>query len=167
MAGQRQKPREELAFKRGGRDRVAEATPEGMTVPSLDMPPGLRPDAQWVWQQTIPLVMKFLVPTDFPIVHRWIYYVNEFMATAELLALEGPIVEQQYGTVLNPRARWLQQLEGNIFRIEGTLGLNPQARMRLGITHAAEQTALEKLRGGRSDRPKPTPMSFPKAAATT
>ena len=164
MAGQRQKPREALAFRRGGRDRVLEETPAEIREYALPMPEGLTPEAQFVWQETMPLAMRHLVPTDFFHVRRWIFWVNEFVKAAAAVVEEDSVVVQAYGTVLNPRARYLQQCEMNLQRLEASIGLHPQARMRHGITFATEQTALEKLkaRRGAGERPKPAPMAFPK-----
>lgn len=144
---------------------MLEETPEELRA-VLPMPEGLSPEAQFVWNETIPMAMKHFFPTDFFHIRRWIFWVNEFVKTAAEVVEEGSVVRGALGSdVLNPRARYLQNCEMNLQRLEASIGLNPQARMRHGITFATEQSALDKLKG-RGERPKAKPMSFPTAAGT-
>lgn len=177
MAGQRQKPREELAFKRGGRDRVAEEVPAGASVAGVAVleragggggaqrppaPPSggesegfpcpenmdLLEESRAMWRMVVP-TLRHVAAREYGHLVRWIFWWNEWFKLSKDVASAGwdePTL--MGGAKMRPKARGLQTCEMNLLRFENTLGLNPQARMRLGITFAAEQSALERLKGG-------------------
>ena len=144
--GERQKHPDALVFRRGGRVKALETVEVTAHSPSFDAPDGLLPEAAQIWNQTLELARAHLMPTDIFAAHRWIHWVNEWFKTVAALG-DHIAVEGSRGTpVLSPRVLYLKECEKNIVHAETVMGLNPQARMRLGITYVEEQSALAKLK---------------------
>lgn len=163
MVAERQKRPEDLAYRRGGRGAALEVVGEERRV-EFPMPDGLSAEAQYVWQETMALAEASLMPTDFFQARRWIYWVERWLREARVLALEPSIVEGALGEVRNPRFMVIRQIEGNIVHAEQVMGLDPRARMRLGITYKQEQDALDALKARREGR-KPTRMPAKRGSA--
>jgi hypothetical protein len=166
MAGQRQKPADQLAFKRGGRGRVLEVVPEEEAVAhQFPVPEGLSPEAEYVWVETMEVAKRSLFPTDFFQARRWIFWVDRWLKEVAALAGEDSVVWGATGMVRNPRYMVIRQIEANIVHAEQVMGLDPRARMRLGITYSQEQSALAKLKEPASERRRPVPLRRLKAGA--
>lgn len=151
MAGQRQKPPDQLVFKRGGRGKPLQTVQVTEHSPDFPVPPGLLPEAEMVWVETMALARAHLLPTDYFQARRWIHWVNRWLQEISTLADEDLVTRGAVSDVMNPRLRAVLLIEREIKHAETVMGLNPQARMRLGITHVEEQTALEKLKARRQD----------------
>lgn len=165
VSGQRQKHPDALTFRRGGRVKALQPVEVTDVSPSFDAPAGLLPESAQIWNQTLELARAHLMPTDIFAARRWIHWVNEWFKTVERIEDEGTTVAGTRGTtVLNPDVFYLKTCEANIVHAETTMGLNPQARMRLGITYVEEQSALERLKqiGTGTARPKPARMGSAK-----
>jgi phage terminase small subunit len=159
MAGVRQKPRAELADQSRARMAVVEDVPatERLVVP---MPEGLQAETQEIWHLHMDTA-KHLGRSDFGHVLTWIHSWDDYFLVRKGLAAAADadrpwvsrLQSQKYGLTVHPLVRQMAVHRGEILRLEAALGFNPQARMRLGITFAAEQTALERLRGGGARKP--------------
>lgn len=154
MAGQRQKPREELAFKRGGRDTVVDLVPEGAGV--IGAPPpenmALCQEARDVWAMVVP-DLPHVVRREYPKLVRWIFWWNRWWTLAKAVESDGDVEQTQFGSKVSSEFRALERAEAMLIRIESQFGLDPQARMRLGLAAVKTETALEKLRGTRERKP--------------
>lgn len=161
MAGQRQKAREELAFKRGGRDTVVDVVPEGARIVDLKPPKNLElcEEALAVWEMTVP-DLPHAVRREVPKLIRWIWWWNQWFTLAKAVEFAGATVTTAFGDKVSSEFRALERCEAMIHRIETTFGLDPQARMRLGLTAVKTESALQRLRGG-GDRKAPTKLVQP------
>lgn len=160
MAGQRQKPREELAFKRGrGRMAVAEPVAEAARADQMPMPENidLCEEARELWRLTV-TELPHVAKREYGFLVRWITWCNLWWRALRELELEGVVEQTVYGSKLSTQFRALRECEMMVQRFETKLGLDPQSRMRLGLTAAKEQTALERLRGAGAERRAPAPI---------
>lgn len=154
MSGMRQKHPDALVFRRGG--RVKALTPVAVTEhsPELPKPEGLCDQAQQVWEETTSMAKAHLLPTDYFLLVRWITWVDLWIGEMEIVKSQGMVVETTRNAVAattrNPRLLGIAQLERNIAQAEQAMGLTPLARMRLGITYAQEQSALQSLKAPRA-----------------
>lgn len=146
MAGQRQKPRSELSFKRGGRGgSVLVDVSAAERIEMMEPPEGLplSPDAQQVWRMVVP-TLSHIHQRELPVLLRYITWVSlwwQALRTVEALGMYGD------GGLSAP-FRALERAEVVCERLETKLGLEPQARMRLGLSAIKEESALQRLRGG-------------------
>lgn len=147
MAGQRQKHPDQLVYRRGGRVKPLEVVAVSDVSPQFRAPDGLLPEATQIWDQTLELARAHLMPTDMFQARRWIHWVNEWLKAVARIDEVGVTITGSLGTtVTNPDVYYLKTCEAAIIHAETVMGLNPQARMRLGITYAEEQSALAKLK---------------------
>jgi P27 family predicted phage terminase small subunit len=155
VTGRRQKPPELLADHRASRaqNRALTAVEMGVEPADLAMPAGLEAEAQAVWVRSVPLIARHTLATDIFAARRWIHWVNEWFVTTAEIAERGTTHEGSRGPTLHPRVRYLKICEAEVQHGESILGLNPLARMRLGISLAKTETALARLK---EPRTKPT-----------
>lgn len=152
MAGVRQKHPDRLAFKRGGRADVAGPNVPARMRQEWPVPKGLSEEATLIFQQTMALASERILPTDYFAVRRWIRWVNRWLREMDLFEDEDMVTAGALTEVVNPRLRGLMLIEGRIVALEQAMGLDPRARMRLGITFAQEQEALTSLKASRQGR---------------
>lgn len=161
MAGQRQKAREELAFQRGGRMAVVDLVPEGERVEMAEPPENLVlcEEALAVWKAVVPK-LDHVSPREMPVLFRWIVWVNLWWKAYRQLEDQGVTEYTKEGSKLSTPFRAMREAEMMCERIEAKFGLDPQARLRLGLTAVKQETALQKLRGGGTRKP-PAPIGAP------
>lgn len=154
MAGKRQKPPGELAYRRGGRARplvpvatatVASAPPEGVGEHAL---------AVWTafWASRVSGAIDLLA--DGEALRQWILCVDE-REKLRAATSRAPLVKGSHQQLmLNPLFRRIRDLNREIARAEEHFGMTPLARMRLGVTYLQEQAAKEDLEA-RQERRRP------------
>ncbi len=151
VAGQRQKAREELAFRRGGRTAVAEFDGAGAMV--FSFPHGLLPWTREHVRGLLNAMGGYWRPSDMVVLRRYTVTVDRWRREYEKLAGEETIVNTPFGPKPNVRLKVIEQFERSMRADENTLGLSPLSRLRLGIKAVEGQSALERLKGRRSPRP--------------
>lgn len=154
MAGQRQKSRDELAFKRGGRTAVVDLVPEGQRVEFKEPPEHLNlcAEAVEVWRLVVP-ELEHVARREFPVLVRWIVWQNVWWLAYRDVTNEGVTEHTKEGSKLSTPFRAMREAEMMCQRIEAKFGLDPQARMRLGLAAVKQETALQRLRGGAERKP--------------
>jgi len=154
MAGQRQKAREELAFKRGGRDTVLGLVGQGDRIEMAEPPANLElcDEAQEVWRLVVP-TLEHVSRRELPVLVRYIVWVHLWWQAFRSVEDHGVTEYTKEGSKLSTPFRAMREAEMMCERIEAKFGLDPQARLRLGLSAAKTQTALERLRGGGARKP--------------
>ncbi len=152
MSGQRQKAREELVNQRGGRDRVVQRDPD---QEPLDFPlsQSLLPETRAYVRECRTEMAGYWRPTDRPVIERYIANLDSWARQRKMLEEEGALVAGKHGPRINPRLRVIEFYEKRLDRDEGKLGLDPQARLRLGIKQLTGMTAIQRLRQGGERKP--------------
>jgi hypothetical protein len=153
VAGVRQKHADRLAFRRGGRgDVTGPVVPLRLRAEAWPVPKGLCAEAVIVFEETMKLASDRILPSDFFAVRRWAGWVNRWLREMEAFENEDSVTSGAVSDVVNPRLRALMLIEGKIAEAEQAMGLDPRARMRLGISFAQEQEALTTLKASREGR---------------
>lgn len=161
MAGQRQKARDELAFKRGGRDTVLGLTPQGDRIEMKEPPANLDlcQEAQEVWRLVVP-TLEHVSQRELPVLVRYITWVHLWWKAFRSVEDHGMTEYTKEGSKLSTPFRAMREAEMMCERLEAKFGLDPQARLRLGLNAAKQETALQRLRGGGARKP-PAKMVVP------
>ena len=158
MAGKRQKHPNTLAFRRAGRYRpLAVVTGEERPVPPC--PENVGEKAKEAWEQLwrSPLSRSY-AESDLPALHRWLWWYDQWLRTAEQITQTGPTRRGARGdVVLRSTVRYLKTCEAALQTHEEAFGMTPLSRMRLGITYSEGRSAVERLR----EPAKPTPLAEP------
>jgi P27 family predicted phage terminase small subunit len=91
--------------------------------------------------------------TDKYIINRYCSLSERRKNLLEIVESDGWVTAGSQGqTVVHPAARMVDALEGKLQSLEDRLGLNPESRLRLGITAVEHQSALDAfLDKGRQD----------------
>lgn len=154
MAGQRQKAREELAFKRGGRTAVVALVPEGERVVATEPPANLDlcEEAAETWRMVVPS-LEHVAKREYPVLVRWIKWVDIWWRATKEVEARGLVEYTDAGSKLSTPFRAMREADMMCQRIEAKFGLDPQAGMRLGLAAVKQETALQRLRGGSERRP--------------
>jgi P27 family predicted phage terminase small subunit len=146
MSGQRQKHPDKLAYKGSGRYQ-----PLTVVAASHADPPALPDSAsatvQQVWRDlwASDLAGAFK-PTDVPTLKRWAWWFDQWLRVSGEIEAD-PLLTQARGVwSLNPKVRYLKQCESSLRELEKAFGLDPLARLRLGITLADGQAKAQALR---------------------
>lgn len=152
MAGKRQKPPDELVYRRGGRVKaLAPVAPAPLTPP---LPDGLGDHAAVVWAEFWASRVSGAVDLlgDGEALRHWILCVDE-REKLRAATSRAPLVKGSHEQLmLNPLFRRLRDLNREIARAEEHFGMTPLARMRLGVTYLQEQAAKEDLEARRERR---------------
>jgi len=146
MAGKRQKPPDALAFRRAGRYRPLVIAEGERPVPPC--PEGVVTKARDAWNHLwrSPLRQAY-AESDLPALHRWVWWYDQWLRTAEQITQTGPTRSGARGdVVLRPSVRFLKACEEALQSLEEAFGMTPLARMRLGITCSEGQSTVELLR---------------------
>lgn len=152
----RQKHPDDLVFRRGGRVKALDVVDPSKPQVAWKPPANISGDAVVIWTETMKMAGSRLLPTDYFQAIRWITWVDRWLTEVALFANEDSVVEAgREGVKTNPRIRAIDSIESKIQHAEQTMGLDPRARMRLGITYKQEQDALDELKARRDGR-KPT-----------
>ena len=158
MAGKRQKHPNTLAFRRAGRYRpLAVVTGEERPVPPCPENVGAKAKEAWEQLWRSPLSRSYS-ESDLPALHRWLWWYDQWLLTAEQITQTGPMRRGVRGdVVLRSTVRYLKTCEAALQALEEACGMTPLSRMRLGITYSEGRTAVERLR----EPAKPTPLGEP------
>lgn len=146
MAGQRQKPVDSLAFRRGGRGGQAiNLTKLAGHASEVPLPPkGITRTARESWKAFWRSDVAALVnlDADLTALRRWVECLSEREHVCAELA-KKPVVEGSMGQdVLNPLASYMQKLTAEIARYEDRFGMTPKSRMQLGVTFKQYRDAV-------------------------
>lgn len=92
--------------------------------------------------------------TDSPIIERYASMQSRRLEALAVIENEGMTTTGSQGqVVLHPLVRVVESIEAKLLPLEDRLGLNPEARIRLGISTLEGKTKLEEFlerRGGDS-----------------
>lgn len=138
---------------------VVDAVPEGARADQMPMPANidLCEEAQELWRLTV-RELPHVAKREYGFLVRWITWCNLWWRALRDLEREGVVEHTAFGSKLSTEFRALRECELMVQRFETKLGLDPQSRMRLGLTAVKEQTALERLRGAGAERRSPAPI---------
>jgi len=152
MAGKRQKPPDELVYRRGGRVKaLVSVAPAHLTPHSPD---GLADHAATVWAAFWASRVSGAVDLDADdeALRHWILSVDE-REKLRPATVRAPLVKGSHEQLmLNPLLRRIRDLNREIARAEEHFGMTPLARLRLGVTFLQEQAAKEELAAKRERR---------------
>ncbi|MGE5527035.1 MAG: P27 family phage terminase small subunit [Methanosarcina sp.] len=152
MAGKRQKPPDELVYRRGGRVKPLVPVAPAQLAPRL--PDGLGDHAVAVWAAFWASGVSGAVDLDADdeALRHWILSVDE-REKLRAATVRAPLVKGSHEQLmLNPLFRRLRDLNREIERAEEHFGMTPLARLRLGVTFLQEQVAKADLEAKRKRR---------------
>lgn len=152
MAGKRQKPPDELVYRRGGRVKSLVPVAPADLIPPF--PDGIGDHAAAVWKAYWASRVSGAVDLDADgeALRHWILCVDE-REKLRVPTARAPLVKGSHEQLmLNPLFRRLRELNREIARAEEHFGMTPLARLRLGMTYLQEQAAQEDLYAKRERR---------------
>ena len=131
----------------GDRKSHASTTPtitrSSLPLPVPDAPATLGPIGASCWTNVWTLGAGVYQPTDVNVIERYCSLHERRHRLLVLVEAEGWLTTGSTGqVVVHPAARMVNDLEGRLATLEDRLGLNPEARLRLGITAVEQQTRL-------------------------
>src|ERR687885_773168 len=147
MAGQRQKPVQNLAFRRGGRGRevtIPDHSPlGGVPAPPPRLTRAVRDHWEAYWADPI---SRLVTEAAVHHIRRYFVLLSE-RERLERQVARRPIVPGSAGQdALNPLYRRLEELTREIEVYMRELGILPLSRMRLGVATGHARSALEEMR---------------------
>ena len=90
-------------------------------------------------------------PTDTYVIERYCSLQERRRNLMDLVEADGWLTTGSTGqVVVHPAARMVSDIEGRLSSLEDRLGLNPEARLRLGITAVEHQSRLDAFLSGHS-----------------
>lgn len=127
--------------------------PEPVNLATQDLPPvptHLTSAAKAVWHSVWAAGGdSYSAKTDAYVIER---YATLHARRAELMQMledDGMVsVGSQGQTVLHPAARYLSDVESAMSKLEDKLGLNPESRLRLGISAIEKESKLDQFLKG-------------------
>jgi len=152
MAGKRQKPPDELVYRRGGRVKALVPVTPATVVPTP--PEGVGEHAISVWSTFWTSRGSGAVDllADGEALRHWILCVDE-REKLRAATVRAPLLKGSHEQLmLNPLFRRLRDLNREIARAEEHFGMTPLARLRLGVTFLQEQAAKDDLEPRRGRR---------------
>ena len=132
----------------GDRKSHASTTPtihrSSLPLPLPDAPATLGPIGAACWTNVWTLGAGVYQPTDAYVIGRYAAMTQRRHRLLVLVEAEGWLTTGSTGqVVVHPAARMVSDLEGRLATLEDRLGLNPEARLRLGITAVEHQSRLD------------------------
>ena len=113
-------------------------------MPMPDPPSGLGPFGVSVWTDVWTLGAGVYMPTALHVISRSCSLSERRHTLLSLVEADGWLTPGSTGqTVVHPAARMVDVIEGRLTTLEDRLGLNPEARLRLGITAVEHQSRLD------------------------
>jgi hypothetical protein len=152
MAGKRQKPPDDLVYRRGGRAKPLIQVAPATTAPAPPEGVGEHALADWAgfWASRVSGAIDLLA--DGEALRHWILSVDE-REKLRAATSRAPLVKGSHEQLmLNPLFRRLRELNREVARAEEHFGMTPLARLRLGVTFLQEQAAKEDLEAKRERR---------------
>ena len=134
----------------GDRKSHASTTPtihrSNLPLPVPDPPSELGPVGVECWTNVWTLGAGVYQPTDAYCIGRYSAMVQRRHHLLVLVEAEGWLTTGSTGqVVVHPAAKMGSDLEGRLATLEDRLGLNPESRLRLGITAVAHRSRLAKF----------------------
>ena len=109
-----------------------------------DPPSGLGPFGVALWTDVWTLGAGVYQPTDLQVISRYRSLSERRHTLLSLVEAVGWLTTGSTGqTVVHPAARMVDVIEGRLTTLEDRLWLNPEARLRLGITAVEHQSRLD------------------------
>lgn len=131
--------------------KPAPVEPENLAVQHLPpVPKGLTRNGQAVWYSVWDAGGdSYSVKTDAYVIERYATLHVRRDELMQMLSDEGMVsVGSQGQQVLHPAARYLSDVETSLSKLEDKLGLNPEARIRLGISAIEKESKLDQFMKG-------------------
>jgi len=132
------------ATRQGHGSTVPEFRPNHEPVPAPPAPASLKKYGQRLWCELWHAGRNAYQPqTDSAILERYCSLSERRQDLLTLLSEEGYVTTGSTGQpVSHPAAKLLDSIEGRLGPIEDRLGLNPEARFRLGISSVEHTSKL-------------------------
>ena len=113
-------------------------------MPMPDPPSGLGPFGLALWADVWSMGAGVYMPTDLQVIARYCSLSERRHTLLGIVEVDGWLTTGSTGQmVVHPAARMVADIEGRLTTLEDRLGLNPEARMRLGLTGAELKTKLD------------------------
>lgn len=156
MAGQRQKPADQLINKRGGRAKALKVVPRDSAFVAPKAPAGLREYGKRVWDAFWASDVSGAVDVNAhgeDLAH-WIRCVDEREHLWKILR-QAPLVKGSHGQLMqNPLIRSIRELTHDIEWASDRFGMTPLAQFRMQFTVSeAGKSAAELLKMLMDDAP--------------
>ena len=115
-----------------------------LPIPTPDPPSGLGAIGRTCWANVWNLGAGVYQPTDYNVIERYCSIHERRHTLIVLIEADGWLTTGSTGqVVVHPAAKMVNELEGKLSFLEDRLGLNPEARLRLGITAVDHATRLD------------------------
>jgi len=112
--------------------------------PMPDPPPSLGNVGAGYWIEVWTAGAGVYQPTDTYVIERYCSLQERRRNLMDLVEAQGWLTTGSTGqVVVHPAARMVADIEGRLSSLEDRLGLNPEARLRLGITAVEHQSRLD------------------------
>ncbi len=114
-----------------------------LPLPVPDPPSSLGPIGASCWTDIWTLGSGVYQPTDVNVIERYCALHERRHRLLVIVESDGWLAQGSTGqVVVHPAAKMVSDIEGRLATLEDRLGLNPEARLRLGITAVEQQTRL-------------------------
>lgn len=112
-----------------------------------DPPKGIKAAAKrrWAAYWASPVARAVDLGADLYVVERWIRLVDELETVYPVFKRERVVDGSMGQPTLNPLAKYIQDLQGQMAKLEAQLGIGPMSRLRLGLTLAEGRMTADKL----------------------
>ena len=130
--------------RKGHNGTTPTVTRSHVPMPMPDPPSGLGPFGVSLWADVWTMGAGVYQPTDLQVIARYCSLSERRHTLLGLVEADGWLTTGSTGQmVVHPAARMVADIEGRLTTLEDRLGLNPEARMRLGLTGAELKTKLD------------------------
>ena len=125
-------------------------TRSSLPLPMPDPPSSLGPIGASCWTNIWTLGAGVYQPTDVNVIERYCSLHERRHRLLVIVESDGWLAQGSTGqVVVHPAAKMVSDIEGRLATLEDRLGLNPEARLRRGITGLDHRTRLDAfLEGG-------------------
>ena len=129
-------------LKLGAKPKVVQLKPHApVAVPSP--PKSFNALGRRLWSEIWEAGRTAYQQTDAHVIERYVSLLVRRRELLDLVELEGWLSVGSTGqTVIHPAAKLLQDIETKLVPLEDRLGLNPESRLRLGISSVESQSKL-------------------------
>ncbi|MBE80942.1 MAG: phage terminase small subunit P27 family [Gemmatimonadetes bacterium] len=124
---------------------LPEFRPNPTAVETPQAPQTLKSHGKHLWAELWDAGRNFYQPkTDSLVLERYCNLQERRKELLEIIEAEGWLAVGSTGqTVTHPAAKLLAEVEGRLSPLEDRLGLNPESRLRLGISSVEHQSKLD------------------------
>ncbi len=114
---------------------------------NIPTPPSLPKEAHELWRgMCVEIARHELRPGDLPLVEQLCVAALRHRQAAAYVKKHGLIVDTEFGPVRNPMLTLEQQSANLYLKLANSLGLSPEARVRLDLMQIAGQSLLASLK---------------------